>query len=235
MAHVYTMPQLGSTMEEGTIVAWRKRDERGLCNWLSERRDCYRRVAKRRIASGQRDLARLHERFATIFAAGALAIKLGIVPWSYNELGNALLACERAHVDLVAGTETNLQQQQQATPVELLAAHVRAHRPEFIDLRKGLVGRSANHKHSTCVGYVNKAPDGTVEFLVSNDKLRDIVSSEAALRRLKQDLSSDGMLLEDERRPSTRRTIWQNGKREQVIAIRARAFSKQDARAHHDA
>jgi hypothetical protein len=37
------------------------------------------------------------------------------------------------------------------------------------------------------------------------------------------------MLLEDEHRPSTRRTIWKKGKREQVIAIRARAFSQQGA------
>ncbi len=213
------------------VVAWRKRDKRGLCNWLSERRDCYRRVAKRRVASGQRDLARLHEKFATIFAAGALAIKFGIVPWSNNELGNALLACERAHIDLVAGTETNRQQQQKSDPWELLTAHVRQHRREFVDLRKGLVGRSADHDHDACLGYVNEALDGTVEFLFSNDKLREIVGSEAAWRRLKRDLRSKGMLLVDEHRPSVRRTIWKNGKREQVIAIRARAFSQQSATA----
>ncbi len=39
------------------------------------------------------------------------------------------------------------------------------------------------------------------------------------------------MLLEDEHRPSTRRTIWENGDREQVIAIRARAFSQLGATA----
>ena len=208
------------------LVAWRKRDERGLCNWLSERRDCYRRVARRRIASGQRDLARLHEKFATIFAAGALAIKLGVVPWSNNELDDALLACERAHVDSVAGTEPSSQPQSESDPMELLTAHVRAHRREFVDLRKGLVARPVNHKHSSCVGYVNEAPDGSSEFLFSNDRLREICGSEKALLQLKQDLRAHGMLLGDENRPSTRRTIWKNGEREQVIAIRARAFSQ---------
>jgi hypothetical protein len=72
-------------------------------------------------------------------------------------------------------------------------------------------------------------------YLFSNDRLREICGSEKALLQLKQDLRADGMLLGDENRPSTRRTIWQNGKREQVIAIRARAFSKQGARADHDA
>jgi hypothetical protein len=143
----------------------------------------------------------------------------------------ALLACEQAHFDLVAATEPTRQQQEKSDPWVLLKSHVRAHRREFVDLRKGLVGRSAGHDHDACVGYVNKAPDGTVEFLFSNDKLREICGSEAALRRLKQDLSSDGMLLEDEHRPSVRRTIWKNGDREQVIAIRARAFSQLGATA----
>jgi hypothetical protein len=217
------------------LVACRKRDEQGLRDWLSARRDCYRRGAKRRIVSGQRDLARLHEKFATIFAAGAMAIKLGIVPWSSRELGNALLSCQQAHIDLVAGTKPSSQPQSESDPMELLTAHVRQHRREFVDLRKGLVARLVNHKHSSCVGYVNKAPDGSNEVLFSKRKLFEICGSPAAWLQLKQDLRSGGMLLEDKRRPSTRRTIWQNGKREQVIAIRARAFSKQDARAHHDA
>jgi hypothetical protein len=213
------------------VVAWRKRDERGLCNWLSERRDCYRRVAKRRIASGQRDLARLHEKFATIFAAGALAIKFGIVPWSTNELGDALLACEQAHIDLVSGIEPSSQPQpeSESDPMELLTAHVRLHRREFVDLKKGPIKRDADHDHSACVGYVNRAPDGSNEVLFSNSKLLDICGSLAALLRLKQRLRADGMLLGDEHRPSVRRTIWKNGGREQVIAIRARAFSKQGA------
>jgi hypothetical protein len=113
--------------------------------------------------------------------------------------------------------------------MELLTAHVRQHRPEFVDLRKGLVERDADHDHGACVGYVNRAPDGSNEFLFSNDKLREICGSCAALLQLKQDLSSDGMLLEDEHRRSTRRTIWEKGKREQVIAIRARTFSQQGA------
>ena len=147
----------------------------------------------------------------------------------------ALLACEQAHFDLVAGTETRGQQQQKSDPWLLLKSHVRAHRREFVDLRKGLVGRSANHDHEACVGYVNEAPDGSNEFLFSNDKLREICGSHAALLQLKQKLSSDGMLLVDEHRLSVRRTIWENGKREQVIAIRARAFSQKSASASNGA
>jgi hypothetical protein len=217
------------------LVRQYARDRPRLINWLVARREDYKKVARRRIVHGQRQPARIHEKFATIYAAGALAIAFGILPWDRRAMGHALLACEQAHFDLVAGTEPSRkqqrQQQQQAAPMELLTAHVRAHRREFIDLRKGLVARPASHKHSTCVGYVNNAPDGSIEFLFSNNKLLDICGSRAALLQLKQKLSSDGMLLEDEHRPSVRRTIWENGEREQVIAIRARAFSQLGATA----
>src|SRR5208283_5748893 len=91
--------------------------------------------------------------------------------------------------------------------------------------------RPARHDHRACVGYISKAPDGSVELLFSNDKLRKICGSAKALFRLKQELRSGRMLLEDEHGPSVKRTIWKNGGREQVIAIRARAFSRQSAAA----
>ena len=44
---------------------------------------------------------------------------------------------------------------------------------------------------------------------------------------LKRQLKAEGALLDGELRPSVRRTVWANGDREQVIAIRARALSRQ--------
>jgi hypothetical protein len=209
------------------------RDKPRLINWLVARRKEYKRVARRRIVHGQRQPARIHEKFATIYAAGALAIAFGILPWDCRAMGHALLSCEQAHFDLVAGAEPSRQLQPESKsksdPWGLLKSHVRAHRREFVDLRNGLVGGPADHDHDACVGYVNWPPDGSKEFLFSNGKLREICGSEKALRRLKQNLKSKGMLLVDEHRPSVRRTIWKNGDREQVIAIRARAFLQQSA------
>src|SRR5271166_5577854 len=82
---------------DGT-VRWRARDEKGLIAWLRARREAYLRFAKRRVKSTSRDLTRFHQRFATIYAAGALAIVLGVLPWSYGLLWEALLGCEEAHV-----------------------------------------------------------------------------------------------------------------------------------------
>jgi len=63
--------------------------------------------------------------------------------------------------------------------------------------------------------------------LFSNAKLLEICGSRRALQQLKRQLKAEGALLDGDLRPSVRRTIWANGDREQVIAIRARAFSRQ--------
>ena len=83
------------------IVEWCERDEAGLIAWLKARRDNYLSAAQRRVRSTSRDLTRFHQRFATIYAAGALAIELGVLPWSYRRLMDVLLECEVAHVELV--------------------------------------------------------------------------------------------------------------------------------------
>jgi hypothetical protein len=77
------------------VVAWRIRDERGLCAWLSEQRDCYLHTASREVASAPGELAWLREQLATIYAVRALAIKLQIIPCSCSEIA-VLLAYEQA-------------------------------------------------------------------------------------------------------------------------------------------
>ena len=72
------------------LVAWRQRDEDGLRAWLEERRTNYLKKA-RRVESPGRDLLRIHDKFATIYAAGRLAMKFEILPWSYRDLRAALL------------------------------------------------------------------------------------------------------------------------------------------------
>jgi len=61
------------------VVAWRIRDERGLCAWLSEQRDYYLHAASREVGSAPDELAGLREQLATIYAVRVLAIKLQIV------------------------------------------------------------------------------------------------------------------------------------------------------------
>ena len=81
------------------VVDWRKRDERALCAWLSEQRDCYLHTASREVASAPGELAWLREQLATIYAVRALAIKLQIIPCSYSEIAVLLAYEQAAHLD----------------------------------------------------------------------------------------------------------------------------------------
>jgi putative DNA primase/helicase len=79
-----------------------REDEASIVAWLHERRERYLKHVRRVVISTGRDLERVHQKFATIYAAGALAISYQILPWSRSELLEALVVCERAHVDHVA-------------------------------------------------------------------------------------------------------------------------------------
>jgi hypothetical protein len=96
----------------------------------------------------------------------------------------------------------------------------------FIDLRNGLIGPDEDHDHDTCDGYVNGGQGGTLEYLFSEAKLREVCGDKAGALRGKAQLDADGWLVRDGARPSTRRTIWATGasRREQVLAIRAEFF-----------
>ena len=53
------------------------------------------------IASSMRSVLRVRGYFATVYAAGCLAIRFGILPFTENELLAAILSCHRDHVAFV--------------------------------------------------------------------------------------------------------------------------------------
>jgi hypothetical protein len=82
---------------------------------LQERRRRYRKRASKIVSPG-RQLERLHQRFATLYAAGSLAIKFGILPWRRAALRDALLSCTRDHVKLINQIAPQLAQAQPGSP-----------------------------------------------------------------------------------------------------------------------
>ncbi len=85
---------------------------------LGKWRAFYLRQAGAIGASGRR-LDRVHEKMATLYAAGSLAIEFGILPWTRPRLIRALLSCTRAHVALVAREQADATRRQ-AAPLDLL-------------------------------------------------------------------------------------------------------------------
>ena len=184
-----------------------------------------------RVVSTSRDLERIHQKFATIYAAGALAIDYQILPWSRRELSDALVTCERAHVDHVARFVSSApfanRRLRPVDPLESLRQHVRQNRPEFPDLRKGLIARNAGHDHDACPGYINRGPGGSVELLFSNDCLLQLCGGFSQVKQLKDELDKRGWLISEAKRGVTRRPIWKDGGRGDrlyVTAVREKAF-----------
>ena len=107
-------------------------------------------------------------------------------------------------------------------PLESLRGHVRARRASFV--RAGTVDPGGDHDHAACDGYFNQGRGG-LELLFSEPKLQQVCGGKAASLRVKRQLDALGWLVRDGARLCTRRAIWADGGREQVVAVRAAAFS----------
>jgi len=207
-------------------------DKRGIVSWLQARRTWYLERARIEILSPNRDLERIHQKFATIYAASALAIRFEILRWSSRELSDALFACEQAHVDHVAQfiprdhTVVSARPRAVVDPIECLRAHYQQNYPKFVDLRDGLLDRRSGHDPDECPGYFNLGPDGSVEILFTHSQLLQLCRGTIQVRCLKRQLEDRGWLIRDTNRPATRRSIWKgkDEKRVQVTAVREEAL-----------
>src|SRR5580700_3278501 len=78
------------------LVREREADEQELKNFLSTERTVYRKALRVAVKAENLKvpLGRISGRCATVFAAGSLAIKYGILPWSRKRLLRAILSCQ---------------------------------------------------------------------------------------------------------------------------------------------
>jgi hypothetical protein len=174
----------------------------------------------------------VHEKFATLYAAGRLAIEFGLPPWEWERLLAVLLSCTRGHVALVAREQAEAARSR-TEPSDLPRDHVRRNLSEPVDLRRGGIEGTSGHDHRACPGYVNEHKNHGLEYLFSDWRFEQIVGGAAKARQLKAELAKWGWLDKAADgaggdRYSVRRTIGKGvdgkGHREQVIAVRAAAF-----------
>jgi hypothetical protein len=201
------------------LVEWRVRDQADLVEWLECRREHYLSRA-RNLNCGDRDLTRIHGKFATIYAAGRLGIKFGLFPWRNGELCDALLQCEQAHIDHVM---KYLPQNQEVDTVDKFRDILRESRPGFVDLRKGLLGSSENP--NDFVGFISQH-QGKNEFLFTEQQLGMIVKGLVSTHRLKETLHAAGFLRVTRGgaqglRFVVKRLLVQKCDRQYVVAVRA--------------
>ena len=162
------------------LLDWHRRDYEQLVTWLRKRHDFY--LARcRSITDSNRNLVRVHQKFATIYAAGRLAIHFKLFPFSRQELLDAILDCERGHVALVASFCGAAEH-----PVEKLRDYIATNQQSFGDIRQSPM--PAGYDHKSCLGYRARG-----RFLITSRRFEQIVGT-ADVQRAKQQLHDSGFL-----------------------------------------
>jgi putative DNA primase/helicase len=96
-------------------------------------------------------LERASARFATVYAAGALAISLGVLNWDRDALRKAILSCQLDGLKKPVTTEDTVI----SAMDKKMADYMRKNRTKFIDLRKGWLEPGA-HKFESVLGFIAK-------------------------------------------------------------------------------
>jgi hypothetical protein len=200
------------------LVRWHAKDRKGLRSWFKKRRKQYLKHAKRINIPGRR-LNRIHQKFATIYAAGCLAIKFGTFPWSRAELGNALIECERNHVSLVAN-HTKESKPVAQDPFLGFLSYIREHQHRFVDLRVDSDVAENGDRH---LGY-HSLHQGNREFLLSEKTFEAIAGGRGPALDLKKQLDRRGLIAKTQagRQGSkyvVRRNIGPGQKRKTLVAV----------------
>jgi putative DNA primase/helicase len=170
--------------------------------FVSARRTYYiNRIRQKAKSQGVKPLERATARFATVYAAGSLAIKYGIFKWRREDLLQAILSCQLD--GLVAArskTERAIELRQK------LVSHLVQNRPSFMDLNGA--GLSAkNHTFGAVPGY-SHTHGGIDWFYLTSDQLKAIIGTGKAAGRLKARLIDEGLMASTGERALVQRPIF---------------------------
>jgi uncharacterized protein (DUF927 family) len=174
------------------LVAEKAKDVDALRQFLRERRKGYlskiQSVAERQ---GLRLLNRVSGRFATVYAAGCLAIRYGIFNWTRKELLQAILSCHldcaRQLKDASQGSSSSLQ-----SPRQKLIAYLTDRQAEFLDVSANPPDRE-EHEFGSVPGYV-ASYKGKKWYYLTSDQLKALVGGKANVAALAQALAAEGLM-----------------------------------------
>jgi hypothetical protein len=134
------------------LVADCRADKQELRKWLAgKRKDYSKRLKARAKRESMKPLNRSTGRCATVYAAGCLAIRYGIVPWKKAQLLRAVLDCQLDGLRHVVESPKKADSTFAGLRSKVLA-YLRDHRREFINLDKTKLQPDA-HKFGSVPGY----------------------------------------------------------------------------------
>jgi putative DNA primase/helicase len=191
------------------LVEDRVRDASALKQVLKEERKAYLQALQATTeAQNLRPLNRASGRFATTFAAGSLGIKYGILPWTRDDLLQAILACQ---LDGLRHSQTkNHQADSSVTGLRRkVVSYLADNRGQFLDIKMPSVG---THTFGSVPGYLATFK-GKEWFYLTADQLKMIIGTRNSADQLKAQLVADGLLDQDSTgRYVVQRRIFSGGK-----------------------
>jgi hypothetical protein len=173
-------------------------------------------AAASQIASSQRSVLRVRGHFATVYAVGCLAIRFKVLPFTEDELLDAVLSCHRDHVafvdnEVTGGPEWSSLAVRAPEVVDpgsvrkpIASAVVPVPTPfdrlqHFIDRniipqrgKRGKLGMTLRNGQRTFVYIVER--DGRTEYWFPNDLFEEIAGSARDALALKQELFARGLI-----------------------------------------
>jgi putative DNA primase/helicase len=192
------------------LVNERRSDPQALKKFLKAWRSAYlKRLKADTEAEDLRPLNRTSGRYATVFAAGSLAIKLGILPWNRKKLLRAILSCELDQL-----RQPDEDEDSTAPPPETLRAklvqYLNDNRKNFMNLNKKRP-RYTRDKLDAAPGYRAKEK-GQRWYYVTADQLKAIIGTRDGARAVKQMLAKEGLLEQKKKKFVVQRRIFVGGK-----------------------
>jgi putative DNA primase/helicase len=151
--------------------------------FVADRRKKYIKIIKRKAKAQQlKPLERATARFATVYAAGCLAIKYKIFLWSRKDLLKAVLSCQMDTLIAFAGHSLDPVSKLQKQLVDYLSRN----RAQFVNLdsSKPSLGE---HKFGSVLGYTH-THNGVDWIYLTSDKLDELIGVGKQARRFKQKL-----------------------------------------------
>ena len=173
------------------LVAWHTKDPKALKKFLRKRRAYYLKLCNSKAKTeGLRPLNRVAGRSATAYAAGCLAIRYGILPWSRAALAKAILSCQLD--GLRHANEDALDVDPVAALRSKLVKHLKDRRTAFMNLKnkRPLLGRD---KLDAVPGYQAKFKRKRWYYLTA-DQLKAIVGVGRNADALKRKLAAERLL-----------------------------------------
>ena len=170
--------------------------------FVSARRTYYiNRIRQKAKSQGLKPLERATARFATVYAAGSLAIKYGIFKWRREDLLQAILSCQLDGLVAARGkTERAIELRQK------LVDHLVQNRPCFMDLN-GAELSAKNHTFGAVPGY-SHTHNGIDWLYLTSDQLKAIIGTGKAAGGLKGRLVDEGSMASTGERALVQRPIF---------------------------